>query len=154
MKNNISIISCSPRKAENQEANTAIHKLPSGDSPYVRAKYTQVCRFTSVYRFCCLHSFIFYFHFTTIIMITFFISMCVLLSCTLRGMIKWIFPFWWRVHFVTMSIDNINFQFCVCARVVWLSVLWWIVLWLWFPLSVSGVLFTCFFSFLLYCSLY
>lgn len=42
MKNNISIISCSPRKAENQEANTAIHKLPSGDSPYVRAKYTQL----------------------------------------------------------------------------------------------------------------
>ncbi|KAH6786800.1 Tetratricopeptide repeat superfamily protein [Perilla frutescens var. hirtella] len=42
MKNNSSIISCSPRKAERQEANPAIHKLPSGDSPYVRAKYSQL----------------------------------------------------------------------------------------------------------------
>ncbi|KAH6768389.1 Tetratricopeptide repeat superfamily protein [Perilla frutescens var. frutescens] len=42
MKNNSSIISCSPRKAERQEANRAIHKLPSGDSPYVRAKYSQL----------------------------------------------------------------------------------------------------------------
>ncbi|KAI3459623.1 hypothetical protein Pfo_016286 [Paulownia fortunei] len=38
MKNN----SCSPRKAENQEAYHVIHKLPPGDSPYVRAKYFQL----------------------------------------------------------------------------------------------------------------
>ncbi|PIN00713.1 hypothetical protein CDL12_26783 [Handroanthus impetiginosus] len=34
--------SCSPKKAEKQEAFHVIHKLPSGDSPYVRAKYFQL----------------------------------------------------------------------------------------------------------------
>ncbi|KAL1561636.1 protein SULFUR DEFICIENCY-INDUCED 2-like [Salvia divinorum] len=38
MKNSSSIISCSGMKA----ANHVIHKLPSGDSPYVRAKYSQM----------------------------------------------------------------------------------------------------------------
>lgn len=54
MKNNSSN-SCSPRKAEKQEACHVIHKLPSGDSPYVRAKYFQVRKFT--YCVFCLHIF-------------------------------------------------------------------------------------------------
>ncbi|XP_057783610.1 protein SULFUR DEFICIENCY-INDUCED 2 [Salvia miltiorrhiza] len=41
MKNS-STISCSVMTAEKHEANHVIHKLPSGDSPYVRAKYSQL----------------------------------------------------------------------------------------------------------------
>ncbi|KAL7124211.1 hypothetical protein ABFS83_14G033300 [Erythranthe nasuta] len=40
MRNNIN--SCGPRKTEKNETYHAIHKLPPGDSPYVRAKYFQL----------------------------------------------------------------------------------------------------------------
>ncbi|KAL2469533.1 Protein SULFUR DEFICIENCY-INDUCED 2 [Abeliophyllum distichum] len=40
MKNNCN--SSSPRKTEKQDEYHVVHKLPSGDSPYVRAKYVQL----------------------------------------------------------------------------------------------------------------
>lgn len=43
----------SPIKAEKHEANHLIHKIPSGDSPYVRAKYSQVRQFTFLFSFFC-----------------------------------------------------------------------------------------------------
>ncbi|KAL8491216.1 hypothetical protein ACS0TY_023025 [Phlomoides rotata] len=39
---NMSSKSCTTRKAEKQDSYHAIHKLPSGDSPYVRAKHFQL----------------------------------------------------------------------------------------------------------------